>query len=167
MDQLPRDAAVTATAAVHPHVSHRRYVYQFPIGLDADAPELGNATWALLDVTTNTDMAPGDLKARVDAMLAADWGVVGAADGFLLLHKRAGQSDPARLLQLRAHARGRRRARYRRAAHAAGRDGARLAALAANQGRGHVACRAGFRPAQTGAGAGHRHARRGTASGPR
>ncbi|MEZ4582416.1 MAG: hypothetical protein R3A10_12405 [Caldilineaceae bacterium] len=57
MDQLPRDAAVTATAAVHPHVSHRRYVYQFPIGLDADAPELGNATWALLDVTTNTDMA--------------------------------------------------------------------------------------------------------------
>ena len=89
VDQLPRDAAVTATAAVHPHVSHRRYVYQFPIGLDADAPELGNATWALLDVTTNTDMAPGDLKARVDAMLAADWGVVDAADGFLLLHKGA------------------------------------------------------------------------------
>jgi uncharacterized membrane protein len=83
--QLPAEAAVTATAAVHPHVSHRRYVYQFPLGLDAPVP----ADWALLDVTTNTDMAPGDLKARVDEMLAGDWGVVDAADGFLLLKKDA------------------------------------------------------------------------------
>lgn len=89
VDQLPRDAAVTATAAVHPHVSHRRYVYQFPLGLDAEDGHLGNAEWALLDVTTNTDMAPGDLKARVDALLAADWGVVDGADGFLLLRKGA------------------------------------------------------------------------------
>ena len=83
--QLPADAAVTATAAVHPHVSHRRYVYQFPIGL----AEPGQADWALLDVTTNTDMAPGDLKARVEEMLAGGWGVVDAADGFLLLKKGA------------------------------------------------------------------------------
>ncbi len=86
--QIPPEAAVTATAAVHPHVSHRRYVYQFPLGLDAPVP----ADWALLDVTTNTDMAPGDLKARVDALLAAGWGVVDAADGFLLLHKGAPES---------------------------------------------------------------------------
>jgi len=83
--QLPDDAAVAATAAVHPHVSHRRYVYQFPLGLDAPVP----ADWALLDVTTNTDMAPGDLKAQVDAMLAGEWGVVDAADGFLLLARGA------------------------------------------------------------------------------
>ncbi|MFN8492093.1 MAG: DUF2079 domain-containing protein [Caldilineaceae bacterium] len=83
--ELPADAAVTATAAVHPHVSHRRFVYQFPIGLDPP----GQANWALLDVTTNTDMAPGDVKARVEQMLAADWGVVDAADGFLLLRKGA------------------------------------------------------------------------------
>ncbi|CAN5793278.1 hypothetical protein BH10CHL1_BH10CHL1_09810 [soil metagenome] len=83
MAQLPSTAAVTATAAVHPHVSHRRYVYQFPIGLEAP----GQADWALLDVTTNTDMAPGDLKTRVDQLLAGDWGVVDAVDGFLLLHK--------------------------------------------------------------------------------
>lgn len=83
--QLPADAAVAATAAVHPHVSHRRYVYQFPLGLDAPV----SADWALLDVTTNTDMAPGDLKARVDEMLAGDWGIVDAADGFLLLQKGA------------------------------------------------------------------------------
>ena len=88
VDQLPPDAAVTATAAVHPHVSHRRYVYQFPIGL----PELdtaGQADWALLDVTTNTDMAPGDLKSAVDHLLAGKWGVVDGADGFLLLRRGA------------------------------------------------------------------------------
>jgi uncharacterized membrane protein len=84
--QIPAHAAVTATAAVHPHVSHRRYVYQFPLGLAAPVP----ADWALLDVTTNTDMAPGDLKAQVDALLAGEWGVVDGADGFLLLAKGAG-----------------------------------------------------------------------------
>ena len=83
--QIPPDAAVTATAAVHPHVSHRQYVYQFPLGLAAPVP----AEWALIDVTTNTDMAPGDVKTQVETMLASDWGVVDAADGFLLLRKGA------------------------------------------------------------------------------
>ncbi len=83
VSQLPADAPVTATAAVHPHVSHRRFVYQFPLGLDVPTP----ADWALLDVTTNTDMAPGDLKAQMEAMLAADWGVADGADGFLLLRR--------------------------------------------------------------------------------
>jgi hypothetical protein len=83
--QLPPDAAVTATAAVHPHVSHRRAVYQFPIGVTPP----GVADWALLDVTTATDMAPGDVRATVEAMLAGEWGVVDGADGFLLLHKGA------------------------------------------------------------------------------
>ncbi|HEY51883.1 MAG TPA: DUF2079 domain-containing protein [Caldilineae bacterium] len=83
--QIPDEAAVTATAAVHPHVSHRRYVYSFPRGLEAP----GRADWALIDVTTNTDMAPGDVRDTVEAMLAGDWGVVDAADGFLLLSKAA------------------------------------------------------------------------------
>ena len=82
--QIPPDARVSATAAVHPHVSHRRYITQFPLGLKP-----GQADWALLDVTTNTDMAPGDLKAQVEALLAQDWGVVDGADGFLLLRRGA------------------------------------------------------------------------------
>jgi uncharacterized membrane protein len=85
--QIPAEAPVTATAGVHPHVSHRRYVYQFPLGVEAPVP----ATWALLDVTTNTDMAPGDLKAQVESLLAGDWGVVDAADGFLLLARGVGR----------------------------------------------------------------------------
>lgn len=91
--QIPPEARVTATAGVHPHVSHRRYVYQFPLGLDAPTPPTERAQWALLDVTTNTDMAPGDLKAQVDAMLAGEWGVVDAADGFLLLSEGAKEKE--------------------------------------------------------------------------
>ncbi|MEZ4638605.1 MAG: DUF2079 domain-containing protein [Caldilineaceae bacterium] len=87
VDQIPADAAVSATAAVHPHVSHRRYVYQFPWGVEPS--ELAN--WALLDVTTNTDMAPGDLKATVERMLSRDWGIVDASDGFLLM-RRGGEA---------------------------------------------------------------------------
>ncbi len=85
--QIPRDAAVTATAAVHPHVSLRRFVYQFPMGLEPP----GQADWALIDVTTATDMAPGDVRSAVDGMLSGEWGVVDAADGFLLLRKGAPQ----------------------------------------------------------------------------
>ena len=85
VDQIPADAAVTTTATVHPHVSHRRYVYLFPSGLEAP----GRADWALIDVTTNTDMAPGDVRSTVEEMLADDWGVVDGADGFLLLSKTA------------------------------------------------------------------------------
>lgn len=83
--QTPDGVPLTATAAVHPHLSHRQHIYQFPDGFGVETP----ATWALLDVTTNTDMAPGDLKRRVDEMLAGDWGVVDAADGFLLLARGA------------------------------------------------------------------------------
>lgn len=86
--QIPADAAVTATAAVHPHISHRRYVYQFPIGV-AELGEAGQAEWALLDVTTNTDMAPGDVKHAVETLLAGEWGVIDGADGFLLLQRGA------------------------------------------------------------------------------
>ena len=86
--QIPAGAAVTATAAIHPHVALRRFVYQFPIGLP-ELGEKGNADWALLDVTTNSDLAPGDLKQRIDALLLAEWGVIDAADGFLLLRKGA------------------------------------------------------------------------------
>jgi uncharacterized membrane protein len=89
--QIPATARVTATAAVHPHVALRRYVYQFPLGLAG--PEA--ADWALLDVTTNTDMAPGDLKSAVDAMLAGDWWVVDGADGFLLLTRAAAEDAVA------------------------------------------------------------------------
>lgn len=85
VDQIPVDAAVTATASVHPHISHRQRAYQFPNGLT----EPSGAEWALIDVTTDTDMAPGAVRAAVEQMMAGTWGVIDAADGFLLLQKHA------------------------------------------------------------------------------
>ncbi len=79
LTQIPRQAAVTATAALEPHLTHRRFIYQFPYGQQAE--------WALLDVTGDTSMAPGDLYEQVQSMLTTDWGVVDAADGYLLLHR--------------------------------------------------------------------------------
>jgi uncharacterized membrane protein len=88
LTQIPSDAPVTATAALEPHLTHRRFIYQFPYGLTA-RPPARPAEWALLDVTGDTDMAPGDLRDQVIAMLAGDWGVVDAADGYLLLRRGA------------------------------------------------------------------------------
>jgi len=84
--QIPSDAPVTATAALHPHLAHRRFIYQFPHGLEPKPPALP-AQWALIDVTGDTDMAPGDLFNQVQVMLAGEWGVVDAADGYLLLRR--------------------------------------------------------------------------------
>lgn len=81
--QLPSDAAVSATTAVHPHISHRRFAYPFPNGVQT----ADQADWALIDVTTATDMAPGNVRDVIEQMLANDWGVVDAADGFLLLRR--------------------------------------------------------------------------------
>jgi hypothetical protein len=88
LTQIPRDAAVTATAALHPHLAHRRFIYQFPNGLQARSPAVP-AAWALIDVTGDTDIAPGDLHDQVMDMLAGDWGVVDGADGYLLLRRGA------------------------------------------------------------------------------
>ncbi len=88
--QIPPDAAVTATSSLHPHLSHRRFIYQFPYGL-APQPPAQPAQWALIDVTGDTDMAPGDLYDQVQAMLAGDWGIVDGEDGYLLL--RRGESN--------------------------------------------------------------------------
>ena len=40
--QVPADAAVSATSAVHPHLAHREKIYVYP--------EMGDATYALIDV---------------------------------------------------------------------------------------------------------------------
>jgi uncharacterized membrane protein len=84
--QIPPDAPLTATAALHPHLAHRRFIYKFPYGLDP-VPPAQPALWAIIDVTGDTDMAPGDLFNQVQAMLDGDWGVVDAVDGYLLLRR--------------------------------------------------------------------------------
>jgi len=83
--QIPHDAAVSATADLYPHLSHRELMYLFPWQ--------GQATLALVDVSGTTDRHPADVLATVQKWLANGWGVVDAADGYLLLAKGRGQRE--------------------------------------------------------------------------
>jgi uncharacterized membrane protein len=85
--QIPRTAALSVTTGLYPHFSHRPLIYQFPW--------LGQAEWALIDVTVATDRHPADIKREALRLLEAGWGVVDAADGYLLLARgRGGAAIP-------------------------------------------------------------------------
>jgi uncharacterized membrane protein len=85
--QIPRAAALSVTTSLYPHLSHRPLIYQFPW--------LGQAEWALIDVTGATDRHPADIRREALQLLEAGWGVVDAADGYLLLARgRGGATIP-------------------------------------------------------------------------
>lgn len=82
MAQIPPDAAVSAQDRLNPHVSGRRTVYIFPRVDDAD--------YVLLDVTGPAwPQHPSDLKRSVEELLAGDFGIAAAQDGYLLLQRGA------------------------------------------------------------------------------
>jgi len=80
--QIPRDAALSATTDLYPHLSHRPLIYQFPW--------LGQAEWVLVDVSGTTDRHPADIRREIGRLLETGWGVVDAADGYILLGKGRG-----------------------------------------------------------------------------
>ena len=83
--QIPRAAALSITTDLYPHLSHRERIYEFPL--------LGQATWVLADVTGTTDRHPADVAAAIQKLLASGWGVVDAADGYILLAKGQGRPE--------------------------------------------------------------------------
>jgi len=83
--QIPPDAALSVTTDLYPHLDHRELIYQFPI--------LGEAQWALVDVSGTTDEHPTDVQEAIGKMLAAGWGVVDAADGYILLAQGRGETE--------------------------------------------------------------------------
>ena len=82
--QIPPDAALSVTTDLYPHLAHRELIYQFPI--------LGDAQWALVDVSGTTDEHPADVQEAIGKMMAAGWGVVDAADGYILLAQGRGEA---------------------------------------------------------------------------
>jgi uncharacterized membrane protein/uncharacterized membrane protein YbhN (UPF0104 family) len=82
--QIPAGAAVSTAADLYPHLSHRERLYQFP--------EVGDADWALVDVSGVTDRHPADIRAAIEKLLAGGWGVADAADGYALLQRGGGQA---------------------------------------------------------------------------
>ncbi|MCO5243099.1 MAG: DUF2079 domain-containing protein [Anaerolineae bacterium] len=84
--QLPVDAPLSVMPALHPHLSHRQSIYQFPVVADSQ--------YVLLDVAAQSGWAvhPQEMRNTVDELLASgDWTVQDGADGYLLLHRL----DPA------------------------------------------------------------------------
>jgi uncharacterized membrane protein len=80
--QIPPDAKVSAQDKLNPHVSGRETVYIFPRVEDADT------IW--VDVTGPAwPQHPNDLHATVLQLLADDFGVAAADDGYLLLRRSA------------------------------------------------------------------------------
>lgn len=83
IDTIPPDAAVSAQWQLNPHVSERRRIYQYP--------DVRAADYVLLDVTIiPLRLHPNDLHNNVEEMLAGEWGLAAAEDGWLLL-KRDGE----------------------------------------------------------------------------
>jgi hypothetical protein len=83
--QIPPDAALSVTTDLYPHLDHRELIFEFPI--------LGDAQWALVDVSGTTDQHPADIQAALYKMMAAGWGVVDAADGYILLAQGRGEAE--------------------------------------------------------------------------
>ena len=83
--QIPPDAALSVTTDLYPHLDHRELIYEFPI--------LGDAQWALVDVSGTTDQHPADIQAAIRKMMATGWGVLDAADGYLLLAQNRGAAE--------------------------------------------------------------------------
>jgi hypothetical protein len=84
---LPRDAAVSASSALVPHLSNRPLVYVFPAVLDAE--------YVFLDLRSSpAPTSAGDVFLRVAALLqAGGWRVEEARDGLLML-QRADNAEP-------------------------------------------------------------------------
>lgn len=78
LDEIPANAKVSAQDRLNPHVSGRETLYLFPRLEDADTVVLdaSGPAWPL---------HPNDLRQRVDDLLAGDFGVARAADGYLVL----------------------------------------------------------------------------------
>ncbi|MBN1137871.1 MAG: DUF2079 domain-containing protein, partial [Anaerolineae bacterium] len=87
--RVPASAWAAALPYLNPHVSQRQgltMIERIENGLPAP---LHDAGYVWLDVTNGWPLHPNDLKAGVENLLAGDYGLAEAADGYLLLQRGA------------------------------------------------------------------------------
>jgi uncharacterized membrane protein len=79
--QIPPEATVAAQGKLYPHLSNREIAYQLP--------DVNGAEYVLFDVTTGTwPVHPNDIRSLAGELLASgEYGVLDAADGYLLLRR--------------------------------------------------------------------------------
>jgi uncharacterized membrane protein len=84
--QIPDDVVLSTTAPLFPHLDHRERIHLFPL--------VDDAAWVLLDVASPAVIPPADLRQAYDDLIASGaWCIVDAADGYILLERRAGGAD--------------------------------------------------------------------------
>jgi uncharacterized membrane protein len=81
IDQIPPEASLAAQGKLYPHLSTRVIAYQLP--------DVNQADYVFFDVTTGTwPVHPNDIRALARNLLSSgDYGVLDAADGYLLLQR--------------------------------------------------------------------------------
>lgn len=83
--QIPRDARVSTTGSLHPHLSHREFLYRYPVVNDAD--------YVLLDVNESDRSVPSEFRVRYNELLDDGFGILDADDGYILLQRGAPNKD--------------------------------------------------------------------------
>ncbi|MDX1524133.1 MAG: DUF2079 domain-containing protein, partial [Anaerolineae bacterium] len=88
MAQIPPDAPLSAQGKLYPHLSNRTIAYQLP--------DVNEAEYVFVDVTAGTwPVHPNDLHYRVQELLnSGEFGVLDAADGYLLLRRGLPVASP-------------------------------------------------------------------------
>ena len=77
--QIPSEAIVSASAAIHPHLAHRRVAYVFPTVEEAD--------YVIVDVTDVPGVHPNDVRTKITTLLDHNWDFVAAKHGLMLAKK--------------------------------------------------------------------------------
>ncbi len=85
LQAIPPQAVVSASAAIHPHLAHRRVIYLFPTVQDAD--------YLLVDVADIPGVHPNDAHTRLMDMLNHDWRLLQADHGLILAQKLNGDAS--------------------------------------------------------------------------
>lgn len=80
-ERIPPEAVVSASAAVHPHLAHRRVVYLFPTVEEAE--------YLLVDVTDIPGVHPNDARTKIRQMLNTDWRLLAADQGLILARRES------------------------------------------------------------------------------
>jgi uncharacterized membrane protein len=90
ISQIPKDAVVSASAAIHPHLAHRQVIYVFPT--------VQEANYLLVDITDIPGVHPNDAYTKIMDMLTSNWQLLKADQGLLLAQKSSlPLSSPASL----------------------------------------------------------------------
>jgi uncharacterized membrane protein len=94
-EEIARDIPLTASLAAlphpNPHASQRQWLYMIDRVENGSLTPLHDADYAWLDVTNGWPLHPNDLRTGIENLLAGEYGIERAVDGWLLLRRGASE----------------------------------------------------------------------------